>query len=97
MQAMTFACPWQDSQVSISMLNTRFNLFALVIEWRFSITVLFPLSDVVLGCAFFSWVIVILYWLFGANTPKNLVKFTLGLGTNSASFAIKSNGSVQKK
>ena len=37
----------------VSILNTRFNLFAQVIEWRFPFAVLSPLSSVVLDFAFF--------------------------------------------
>ncbi len=33
------------------------------------------------------------YLLFGANTPWNRVRFTLGLGTRAASLAMKSTGS----
>jgi hypothetical protein len=31
--------------------------------------------------------------LFGANTPWNRVRFTLGLGTSAANLAMKSSGS----
>ena len=37
-------------------------------------------------------VTLILCLLLGANTPWKRVRLTLGLGTNDASFAIKSSG-----
>jgi hypothetical protein len=62
---MALTCSWQSSQVSMSILKTCLSLFAHVIDWRFSFTVLSPLFDVAMGFAFFSWGIVILNWLFG--------------------------------
>jgi hypothetical protein len=41
----------------------------------------------------FAGVIHARYWLLGANTPWNLVRFILGFGTKAVSLAMKSSGS----
>jgi len=83
------------SQVSTSILKTRFNRFAHVIEARFSAGVWSASSAdwVFLRLPRLAGVTLARYLLFGANTPWKRVRLTLGLGTSETNLAIKSNGS----
>ena len=99
MQAITLASPPHSEQVETSILNTRFRRcafmpsgaghgfvalfrgFVFVPLWRPR-----PLPRL-------AGVTSARCLLLGANTPWNLVKFTLGLGTSAASLAMKSSGS----
>ena len=95
-QASTLTVPPQCSQTSTSMLKTRFNRCAQRIDarsfsggwsWASLLATFFLPLPRLLG------VICARYLLLGANTPWDRVKFTLGLGTNAASFDMKSSGS----
>ena len=95
MLAMMRTSPPHVSQVSISILKTRFNRFAQVIEVLFSAGFWSVSSG--------NWVFLHLprptgvtsarYLLLGANTPWKRVRLTLGLGTSATSLDMKSNGS----
>jgi len=93
---MILTSPPHSAQVSISILNTRFNLCAHVIAARrsagvwsclsFAILVFLPLPR-------FAGVTSARCLLFGANTPWKRVRLTLGLGIKATSLEMKSNGS----
>ncbi len=80
------------SQVSISMLKTRFKRLAQVIEARFSTGVWSTSST---GWHFLclprrAGVTFARYLLLGANTPWKRVRLTLGWGIKATSLEIKS-------
>jgi hypothetical protein len=91
MLEITFTLPAHSGQVSMSMLNTRPSLWAQVILeacWL-AVRVLSSGDSLFFGFGTTSF----RYLKFGANTPKNRIKFTLGRGTNEANLASKSSGS----
>ena len=80
--------PPHSLQISTSILNTRFNLCAQVIEARFSAEV-WSLSSaewVFLRLPRLAGVTFERYLLLGANTPWKRVRLTLGLGTRETSL-----------
>ena len=95
MLAMILTSPSHLLQISISMLKTRFNRFAQVIEALFSAGVWSVSSGdwVILHLPRLAGVTNTRYLLLGANTPWKRVRFTRGLGTNATSLATKSSGS----
>lgn len=95
-QAMILTGPLHFSQILMSISNTLFSLCIQVMAtWRsvgalsfhaLAVWALWPFPRL-------AGVTCIRCLLLGANTPWNLVKLTLGLGTNAASLAMKSTGS----
>jgi len=80
----------------MSILNTRFNLRAQVMDARRSAGV--GSGGCCVALAFlpvprWAGVTNARYLLFGANTPWYRVRLTLGLGTRATSLEMKSNGS----
>ena len=86
MQAMILTVPPQAGQVWMSMLNTRFRRCAQVMAaWRCAGASSTPSSvdSGLLPLPRFAGVTTARYLLFGANTPWNRVRLTLGFGTRA--------------
>ena len=95
MLAIILTSPLHSLQVSISILKTRFNRFAQVIEAFFSAGVWSDsFGDLVfMHLPRLDGVTRARYLLLGAKTPWKRVRLTLGLGTKATSLEIKSSGS----
>jgi len=83
------------AEVSTSMLNTRLSRCAQVMAtWRCTgVCSSWPSAVFWQPLPRFAGVTRARCLLFGANTPWNRVRLTLGLGTRAASLAMKSTGS----
>ena len=79
-QAITFTVPPQTSQVLISISNALFNRIAQFFAPCFSLSV-WAISSGNL-CSAWRLMIPERYWLFGANTPWNRVRFTREEGSD---------------
>ncbi len=86
---MILTSPPHLAQVSISILNTRFNRFAQAIEARFSAAVRLASATVLnfLRLPRLAGVTITRYLLLAANTPWKRVRLTLGFGTSETNLA----------